>query len=240
MKPVENWTQRERHGMVMTRREMGILQYLHQAKERDSECPFADLPGVHKLTIRALMRKGWIFISPGKGLDTPKYYISEQGERALRIFEQPPRRYDGICPSCNERPVHISSSGRRTGYCLECGNELSRRKYHHGVPKGSEDNSVCPRCNKRPRHVLPGGKQITYCEHCNRVMKRRNKRKNKQRKMELARRGELLCIRCKAKPRHYTDKSVYDYCEDCWHQYMREYNDRRRPGSRAAQERNHS
>lgn len=219
--------------MVMTRREFRVLQYLREAKRLDPECPFAELPGVHKLTIRAIQNKGWLFISPGAGLDVPKYYISEQGERALRIFEQPPRGFEGICPNCGLRPKHITASGRMEGYCLECGNELGRRKYHHGVPKAKE-GSLCPRCQKRPRHVHPGGKQITYCEHCNRVRKRQNKRKNKQRKLEQARRGELICIRCKSKPRHYTEHSVYDYCVDCWRDYMREYNDRRRPDSRAA------
>lgn len=234
--PVENWTQRERHGMVMTHKQLDVLVRLREAKLADPECPFAALDDVNKRIVRSLVDRGWIFISPG--LDGTKYYISVHGERALRVFERPVgKRYDGLCPDCGVRPKHVSASGRQSGYCLECSNRLGRRKYHHGVPRASADNSICPRCHKRPRHVLPGGKQVTYCLHCKRVMARRNKRKNKQRLMEKARRGELICIRCKERPRHYTENSVYDYCRECWTAYLIEYNDRRRPNSRAARER---
>lgn len=234
--PVENWKQRQRYGMSMTRRQLNILKYLREAKQADPECPYTALPGVPKATVRSLMEKGWIFISPG--LDGTKYYLSDYGERALRIFEQPVgKRYDGICSNCCVRPVHISPSGRRSGYCLECGNELSRRKYHHGVPRASADHSICPRCNKRPRHVNPGGKQTTYCLHCKRVMARQNKRKNRKRKIERARRGELFCCICKVQPVHYTDNSVYDYCREHLREYMNAYNDRRRPNSRPARQR---
>lgn len=234
--PVENWVSRKRNGVIMTHKQMDVLLHLRQAKELDPECPYTALDGVYKSIINALTEKGWVWFSPG--LDGTKYYISVHGERALRIFEKPTgKRYDGICPDCGIRPKHISSSGRKSGYCLECGNRLGRRKYHHGVPKGSSDNGNCPRCNKRPRHVLPGGKQTTYCDYCTRVLKRRNKRKNKQRLIEKARRGELMCIRCKKNPRHFTEKSVYDYCFSCWSAYLIEYNDRRRPNSRAARRR---
>ncbi len=223
---------RELMGMSMTSPMFEALKLLRDAKKL--EWPFIPLEGFHKLTIDALIRRRWIFASPG--LDGTRYKITDAGERALRIFEKPSRSNpDKICPTCGIRPKHVSASGKTHGYCLECDRDLGRRKRQHGVPRFKSD--ICPRCQKRKRYHYPGGGIATYCKHCNRIMKRRNKKANKQRKIEQARRGELICIRCKVKPRHYTEVSVYDYCQDCLKVYMADYNDRRRPHSPAAKQR---
>lgn len=218
----------------MTRRQMKVLIRLRDAKRADPECPYIALDDVYKSTRTTLMNRGWMWVSPG--LDGTKYYISVHGEKALAVFEKPVgKRYDGICPDCGVRPVHVTASGRRSGYCLECANATGRKKWAHRVTRFR--SPICPSCKLRPRHKQPNGTVITYCSECDRVKKRANKEKNKQRNMERARRGELLCISCKENPRYVTEKSVYDYCESCLKTYYIEYNDRRRPNSRAARER---
>lgn len=227
----EYW-QRTRRGVTMTSYQFRVLRLLRDAKA--AEFPFIDLVGVDKRTIRNLHDQDWIFVSPG--LDGTRYTITERGERALRVHEEPLRRNpNSICPTCKERPRHVTKSGRISAYCLECARDLSRRKWEHRAPRFKSD--TCPRCKKRPRHEYPGGGIATYCTHCVRVMKRRNKRKNKQRKLDAARRGELMCITCKVKPRHHTDVSVYDYCMDCLRAYQTQYNDQRRPNSPSAKAR---
>jgi len=223
----------ERAGKSMSLRMKRVLQYLRDAKQQD--WPFVDLPGVPKQTVKALTKRAWIYESPG--IDgSVKYTITDSGERALHLFEKPLRSNPHkICPECGIRSKHVTASGRMEGYCIECQRVLSRRKWEHKATRFK--SNTCPRCQKRERHQYPNGRIATYCEHCNRVTKRRNKRKNKQRKIEQARRGELICIRCKTNPRHFTDKSVYDYCRDCLRQYMNEYNDRRRPNSQVARSR---
>ncbi len=233
-KPVENWKTRRRHGMVMTRIEMGVLQYLREAKAHDPECPIADLPGVDPRVIRSLMTKGWIFVSPG--LDGTKYYISVHGERALRIFEKPTPRFDGICPRCNERPVHISKNGRNTRYCLECQRKQNKRKYELKLPRFQ--SKICPRCGERPRHQLKSGRYQTYCAECIHEGRKEERRRRRERELERIQNGEvLLCRRCKNAPRRLAGKYLSDYCDDCYRAYMAEYNDKRRPNSRAAKER---
>lgn len=223
---------RELMGMSITSPMLEALKLLRDAKKL--EWPFIPLPGFHKLTVDALVRRRWVFAS--SGMDGVRYKITDAGERALRIFEKPSRRNpDKICPTCGIRPKHISASGRLNAYCTECERDLGRRKWQHNAPRFK--SHTCPRCEKRPRHQYPNGKTATYCERCIRTTKRQNKKKNKQRKIEQARRGELICIRCKANPRHYTEKSVYDYCRDCLKVYMANYNDRRRPDSPAAKQR---
>lgn len=232
MKPATYWA-RERRGIAMSSRMFDALQILRAAKE--SEFPFIDLPGVYKSTIRALVERDWIFPSPG--LDGIRYKITARGEKAMRIFEEPLRSNPNkICPDCGIRPKHVSSTGRLAAYCLECDRVLSRRKWQHKTPRFK--SNTCPRCQRRPRHQYPGGRIATYCKRCTRTTKRQNKRKNKQRKIEQAKRGELMCIECKNSPRHYTENSVYDYCWSCWQAYMTRYNDKRRPNSKPALERN--
>lgn len=223
---------RELMGMSITPPMLEALKLLRDAKR--IVWPFIPLEGFHKLTIDALVRRDWIYAS--RGLDGTRYKITDAGERALRIFEKPSRRNpDKVCPTCGVRPKHVTRTGKMHGYCIECDRDLGRRKRLHNAPRFK--SLICPRCQKHKRYKYPGGKFATYCKRCNRLMKRRNKKANKQRKIEQARRGELICIRCKTNPRHYTEKSVYDYCRGCLKVYMAEYNDKRRPDSPAAKQR---
>lgn len=228
-----NWTIRVRRGLpLITPMMLTVLQQLRDAKNADM--PFIALQDAHGNTLRALIQRDWIFASPG--LDGMRYKLTGRGEKALKVYEQPLKRHDGICPDCGKNPKHITRGGHAEGYCLDClrANAKRARALKLKVKRG---DAPCSRCKKRPRHQHKNGTFNTYCDHCKRVMSRRWKRKTFKKKLERARRGELICIRCKAAPRHYTEKSVYDYCVDCFHAYMREYNDRRRPGSSAAQQR---
>lgn len=231
--PSPIWKQRKRRGLPsMTAKMLAVLQQLRAAKEAD--WPFVTFKGVYKSTIKALEDRYWIF--PSKGLDGVRYGITSKGEKALKVYELPSKRYDGICPTCEQRPKHVTRGGRREGYCLDCLRASARRARALKL-KRKRGDVFCSRCHKRPRHRHKNGTFNTYCDHCKRVMARRWKRKAFKRQLERARRGELICIRCKDAPRHYTEKSVYDYCAGCLKVYMREYNDRRRPNSRAAQQR---
>lgn len=228
------WTMRKRRDLpVMTPPMMKLLFILREAHNADS--PFIHLESVNKRTITALLDRDWVFASPGT--DGTRYKITGRGLKALQVYEPVERRHDGICPDCNERPKHVTKSGRQEGYCIECLRKSSQRKYHLDIDKNP--NSLCARCKKRPRHRQPGGKVITYCQHCDRVLKRAAKRKKKRdQKKQLQAGGFIKCrmAGCDACV-HYTDKSVYDLCETHWHAYLTAYNDKRRPTSKAAKSR---
>lgn len=238
MKPMtvngQSWTMRQRRDLpMMTPPMMKLLLILREAHNADS--PFIHLDGVHKRTMTALLDRDWIFASPG--VDGTRYKITGRGLKALQVYEPVERRRDDICPDCNERPKHVTKSGRKEGYCIECLRKSDRRKYHLGIDKNP--NTLCPRCKKRPRHRQPGGKVITYCEHCDRVRKRAAKRKKQREQKKLLRAGGFIKCRiagCDACV-HFTEKSVYDQCEMHWRAFMTAYNDKRRPASKAAKSR---
>lgn len=217
----------------MTPRMMDALIVLRDAKA--DGYPFIHLPDVDFRTLRALESedRAWVFGSDG--LDGTRYTITRLGERALKAYQRPPKRYDNICPECNLRSKHVTKGGRKAGYCAVCLREQGKRKRALGISSKSPD-SKCPRCKKRPRHQYPNGSINTYCTHCARVLKRLNKRRNRKLRLMDIQRGILpTCIKrgCD-QPCHHTEKSVYDYCLPHWRQYMTAYNDRRRPGSKAA------
>lgn len=209
-----------------------VLQLLVDA--RNQGWPFIPLEEVSPKLIRDLVRRQWIFLSPGGQLDADRFKILPAGEMALQEMLAPrKRRKTGIrkpiCPICGIRPKRFRPSGKLAPYCNQCENERSREKWHRNAPRFK--SNICTRCKKNQRYVYPSGRMVAYCKRCLRIVKNENKQKNKQRKLEAARRGELMCIRCKMNPRHFTEHSVYDYCRDCLRTYMNEYNDRRRPDS---------
>lgn len=206
-----------------------MFQALHALNHRDDVGYLWLLPdGIHKHTINALIRNHWVFES--RGLDGVKYQILPEGLRALRVYSRPPKRIDGICPNCNERPVNYSSSGRRDGYCVECLRELSKRKRQrpHGCRKPGQ---LCPMCGERERHVSPSGKIRTYCTECRRIRAVDDRKKKHQDKLERIASGEIiLCCQCGEGPVHYGDTWVSDYCPNCSKAYMDAYNRKRRGG----------
>lgn len=238
MKPMtingQTWTMRQRRDLpMMTPPMMKLLLILRETHNADS--PFIHLDGVHKRTITALLNRDWIFASPGA--DGTRYKITGRGLKALQVYEPVERRHDGICPDCNERPKHVTRSGRQEGYCIVCLRKSAQREYRLGIDKNP--NLPCSRCKKRPRHRQPGGKVLTFCQHCDRVLKRMAKRTKKRQQLKLLRAGGFIKCRmdeCDACV-HYTDKSVYDLCETHWRAYLTAYNDRRRPTSKAAKSR---
>lgn len=219
------WKQRRRAGLpVMSRHMMLVLQDMRAAKA--SGFPFVDLSGVHKRTINALVRFDWIFESPG--LDGVRYKITLRGEKALKVYERPTYRYDGLCPRCGLRPKKNWSSGKTCGYCDECLRKRDKRQY---ALKGHQfrPDSVCPMCKERPRLTYRNGKQHTYCAECRHARRAQERRRQHDLNLERIARGEvLLCRRCKAQPRYHTNKYVYDLCPDCQRAYMNAYNARRR------------
>lgn len=230
----QTWTMRRRRDLpIITPPMMKVLLRLREAHEADS--PFVHLPGVNKHTISALLERDWIFASPG--VDGTRYKITTRGLRDLKVYEPVERRSDGICPDCNERPKHVTRSGRVEGYCIECLRKTGQRKYRLGIDKNPK--ALCSRCKKRSRHRQPGGKVLTYCQHCDRVLKRAAKRKQRRARLKLLKTGGFIkcrmagCDTCV----HFTEKSVYDLCETHWHAYLIAYNDKRRPTSKAAKSR---
>lgn len=224
--PVSNWKQRRRHGMNMSRRMLLLLQQMRQAKQDD--WPWVILEGVHKRTINSLLKFGWVAASVG--LDGTRYSITVAGLKALSIFEQPPRRFDGICPACGIRPKQTKPNGRIYGYCVECEREHKRKQYHLGRYRMNPD-ALCCQCHERPRHRTANGKVSAYCTQCRHARRAQERQRMHELNLERIRRGEvLLCRRCKERPRRYTDKYVHDYCRECQREYMNEYNHRRRHG----------
>lgn len=209
------------------------LQQLRGADQAGA--PFVHLPDVHKHTIRALVKRDWIFAS--KGLDGTRYRITGRGLKALKAYEQPPRRYDGICPVCGVRPKKVYPGGRQYGYCDECEREHKRRMWKM-KGKQLDRTAPCSDCGIRPRHIYPSGAIIIYCYECRQSRRAEERRRKHARLLERIRSGEvILCIRCHAAPRYHTTNTVYDYCYDCYRAYMNDYNDRRRPGSSAKKKR---
>lgn len=218
------WWQYKRRGQWMTSTMFEVLQLLHLAKKE--EFPFIKLPGVHKRTINSLTARGWIFDSPG--LDGIRYKITAFGEKWLKIFQKPPRRYDGICPTCGIRPKHVNATGYRSGWCYECERAYKNFRYRKGMDRLNPDR-LCSCCKERPLHRMSGGKLSTYCTECRHAMRKAEKRAQHDRDLARIAAGEvLLCRACKKEARCYTERYVRDRCPACQKKYMDEYNARRR------------
>lgn len=226
--PVLHWKQRRRSGIVMSHRQMEILQFLDQSKRSGFE--FVKLPKIHIKTLNAMIDADWIFASPGH--DGIRHKITARGLKALHIFEQPTRRFDDLCPSCCERPKHHYKTGRKAGYCRECMSDLAKRRYKR-AGYGIRQDRLCSRCHKFPVHVRASGRAITYCMHCKNVLGRREKKRMHKRNIQRIANGELLPCRrpgCNEQ-RYHTPNTVYDYCYVHYREYMNDY-DRRRAASR--------
>lgn len=218
---------------LMTAKMETVLIALRDAANTGT--PFIHLTDAHQHTLRALVRRDWIFPSAGK--DGTRYKITGRGLKALKAYEQPPYRQDGICPTCGVRPRKVYPGGRHYGYCHECELESKRRMWKM-KGKQIDRNAPCSDCGIRPRHVYPSGAVIIYCYECRNERRKEERRLKHARLLQRIRDGEvILCIRCHAAPRYHNSKHVYDYCYDCYRAYMRDYNDRRRPNSKVAKQR---
>jgi hypothetical protein len=201
-----------------------VLKFMSDAKKQDWVA--LPLDEVHMATIKVLLREGWIYESPGP--DGMRYRITVEGERAAKLGNLPKasHRTDGICPRCCERPRYTRTTGELAPYCTECSREHARRTYALGV-QTVKTGRMCSRCKKRPVKTRSSGRVITYCDHCHNVMNRRGKKRWHKQKLERIRQGEvLLCTRpdC-TNPRHYTERTVYDWCLDHhreWHTAYRQ------------------
>ena len=212
---------------LMTSNMMDVLDYLRRAKQ--DGWPFVPVEDIDPRTLRALFNRDWIFESTGP--DGSRYCITERGERAYKVYEQPTRRNDDICPTCGIRPRHVSQSGRKDGYCLECGNESKRKAYRLKRP-GKNPQSMCPRCHKRPRHVYASGRACTYCLHCKNLRSRHGKKRWHKEKLKRVQAGEvLICTRpgC-TRPRHVTPSCVYDLCREHYREWHNDYRHRKKAG----------
>ncbi len=180
------------------------------------------LPDVHGRTLWSLLNRDWIFKSPG--LDGVRYKLTGRGLKALKVYEPTLRRDDGICPACGIRPRNVYPGGREYGYCAECEREHKRE-------------GLCPRCKERPKHVARTGRVASYCLQCKAERAKDERKRKHQRLLERIAAGEhIKCLKCD-QPRYHTQNTVYDYCYEHYWQYMNEYNDRRRPGSKASKKR---
>lgn len=206
-----------------------MLEVLHRLNEsRLNDMPFMPVDDVNKHTLRALVKRDWIVISPGKKLDVTRAKITTRGQRAYKIYSDPDydtRRFDGICPTCETRPRHRHESGRLEGYCLPCLQKYESRRGHRNRRR---PDGKCPDCGK-PRYVSPSGHVATYCRSCRNAKHRAHKRKQQQELRQRIEAGDvLLCQRCGERPRHVTPATVRDWCYECYTSYMNDYNHRRR------------
>lgn len=151
----------------VTQTGIDVLLRLREAKQ--DGWPFIHLPDVHWHTTNALERKGWIFSSDG--LDGTRYKITDAGLKALKVYERPARKFDGLCPTCRLRPRYQRKNGRLDPYCAECSNESNRRRYHLGRTRLKPDG-VCARCKVSQRHTSRTGRTYSHCKTCLAAIKR--------------------------------------------------------------------
>lgn len=194
-----------------------VLTLLDDAHEADVGHVFVALnvpKEVDRRTLRALVERDWIIISPG--IDGDRYKITSRGAKTLRAYKKKWQRRDGICPRCGKRPRHVRSSGTKDSYCLECLRAISKRKRDLGIQYINTDR-LCSRCHKHPLHQYPGGKFSTYCEHCARVNRRKNARKQRRRLFRAIQNGAPvpMCKLCKVRPCVVSANTVSEVCYEC-------------------------
>lgn len=223
VQPARAWD-RTISGMHCTATMFMVLEYLVDAQAKD--WPYIALDQFHKRTINSLLARKWIRPSPG--IDGLKYAITDDGKRAHKIFSRPPKRTDGICPTCGIRPRHVSTTGYKHGWCIECEREYKSFRYHKRLDR-MNPNRLCSACKQRPLHRYKGGKLSTYCTECRHAQRKAEKRAQHDRDLARIAAGEiLLCRACKKEPRAHTERYVRDRCPACQKIYMDEYNARRR------------
>lgn len=204
---------------LMTLHMMEILQQLRAADE--SGFPFVTMK-LHYKTSDGLIDRDWVVRSIGINGDEA-WKITGRGLDALRVYERPGPRRDGICPDCGIKPKQVSRNGTVYGYCHDCNQKHYKRQF---ALKGNQlkPEGLCARCKKRPRHIYPSGFVIVYCKKCLRVHRKAERRRKHQQLFKRIANGELiLCIRCKTEPRYHTRKVVYDYCHACYRELQNDY-----------------
>lgn len=218
------WRQRNRANMRMSAIQLIILRTLHQANE--SGFPWQPLEDVHPKTLRYMIHQDWIVRSVSELEAFPRYRITGRGQKAMRVFDKEPRRFDGICCRCNKRQRQRFSTGVLAPYCRECTRKINHRQWEL---KLYEKRGICPRCQKRPKHVTASGRVRPYCKPCRRAHSREAKERQNQRNLERIAAGEvLLCYTCKERPREVANGWVRDYCPECRRAYARDYQRRQK------------
>lgn len=204
---------------TMTGPMQDVLRYLRDMKRQG--CEFVELhyPLAHGATLKHLFERDWIFESPG--LDGMRYKITGRGLQALSAYEHPVQRRDGICPGCGERERHVSSSGRRISYCLECERERCRGKNRRARLRPG----LCKKCKQQPKRQYSSGLYSDLCLDCDREHGRVKDRRERQRVYEAVASGAPVpvCVQCKARPRRVFANSVSDWCEVCGPKVIRKY-----------------
>jgi hypothetical protein len=201
----------------MTGRMLFVLKRLTDARSPETAVPLRD---VHGRTRNTLLERDWITESPRH--DEPHYYLTGRGAKALNVYSDEGNRWDGICPTCCDRPRGVFDTGKRMPYCEACNREHGRKQY---AMKGWQlkAETPCSRCHKRPRKVFPSGKRIAYCDHCRTVLRRKERRRKHKRKLALIAAGKPpLCLKCD-QPVHHSKAVVYDYCRYHYYEYQRAY-----------------
>lgn len=177
---------RQGYGM-MTGAMRDVMTRLDAAREADIGHYFIalDVPGeVDRRTIRAMVKRDWIIVSPGT--DGIRYKITSRGVKASKVYSQRLRRADGICPECGVRPKRVRSSGVLDSYCTECGRAISRRKRKR-IALTMRPGRKCSCCHENPPHRYPGGTYSTYCCDCeSRLARERRARLRKERRQYAA------------------------------------------------------
>jgi hypothetical protein len=217
-----DWTAKQvrRKGLpVMSQIMMAILYKLRESSQ--AGYPFIALEGVHHRTINSMLERDWMLESTG--LDGVRYKITGRGLHALKVYETPKPRTDGICPRCGICPRTTYDTGTPCAYCEECIQEIGRKRY---ALKGNQLNpeGMCAQCSERQRHTYPSGHTIPYCMICRKAMRKQEREQKHKNLLKRIEQGEFLpCYRCREKPRYHTEKTVYDYCHGCYREYHNEY-----------------
>jgi len=206
-----------------------VLRHLKAAKEAGASPASLAEFNLHGATLAALIDRDWIYEAR---IDSQtRYGLTARGERELRFYDSPrePRRWAGICPTCGERPKHVSASGKMDGYCYECGKVYRKRQRELGRPL-VKAGRLCSMCRQRPVHVCSTGRPKTYCKECLRAVRREERaRKTERRRARIAAGDPPRCYLC-GEPVYYTEHSIYDLCYTHFREYMNTYNHRRRAG----------
>lgn len=174
----DGYWQRKRAGITCSSLSFEALGQLIEAEGQG--WPFIPLPDVHPHTINALQNQNWIISSDG--LDGIRYCITSEGKRVYRLFSKPPKRTDGICPTCGVRPKHRYPSGLLYGYCLECENKSKRRNYALGRQRINSESVIITRVTEVQHDPEDVARVI---EQANRVIARQERKARRGRVAEL-------------------------------------------------------
>jgi hypothetical protein len=202
---------------------VNVLKRLRMTKEAGHA--FAELNGVRKDTIEALIVRDWI-VQVNKAFGEMAYTITGRGLKALIVYEKPSaKRTDGICCRCSERPTGMYGTGRKKPYCDECMVLVQKRQRDL---KGQQANiRTCPQCKKWAVKVCSTGRIKPYCDRCLRKRRKQEKRRKRRRLLYQYLAGcHLPCPKC-GEQRYCSGNTVQDYCYQHYREYQNEYLRRR-------------